>query len=135
MPWLDTLQPVPLTPQTEGLIGGEELASLGSEGLLVNVSRGKVVDEESLYLALRDGVIAGAALDVWYEYSPEEDENGKKYPTNFPFHELDNVVMSPHRAASPFSDLGRWDEVIENIHRCATGQTDFLNIVDLERGY
>jgi phosphoglycerate dehydrogenase-like enzyme len=126
---------VPLTPQTEGLIGNDELALLGSEGLLVNVSRGKVVDEESLYLALRDGVIAGAALDVWYEYSPEEDEEGKKYPTNFPFHALENVVMSPHRAASPFSDLERWDEVIENIRRFAASRTDFLNIVDLERGY
>ncbi len=126
---------VPLTAETEGFIGSEELALLGSEGLLVNVSRGKVVDEESLYIALRDGVIAGAALDVWYEYSPEEDENGKKYPTNFPFHELGNVVMSPHRAASPFSDLERWDEVTENIRRFAADRADFLNIVDLERGY
>jgi phosphoglycerate dehydrogenase-like enzyme len=126
---------VPMTPQTEGVIGGDELALLGESGLLVNIARGKVVDEENLYLALRDGVIAGAALDVWYEYHPEADDAGRKYPYTHPFHELDNVVMSPHRAASPFSDLERWDEVIENIRRFADGGTDFLNIVDLERGY
>jgi hypothetical protein len=42
--------------------------------------------------------------------------------------------MSPHRAASPFSDLERWDDVIENIRRFAEGKTDFLSIVDLEQG-
>ncbi len=126
---------VPMTPETESMIGGDELALLGERGLLVNIARGKVVNEENLYIALRDGVIAGAALDVWYEYHPEAEDAGRKYPYTFPFHELDNVVMSPHRAASPFSDLERWDDVIENIRRFADGRSDFLNIVDLERGY
>ncbi|MCP4228930.1 MAG: hypothetical protein GY771_02120 [bacterium] len=126
---------VPITPETEGLIGGDELALLGDRGLLINIARGKVVDEESLYVALRDRVIAGAGLDVWYEYHPEADDEGRKYPYSHPFHELGNVVMSPHRAASPFSDLERWDDVIENIRRFADGRTDFLSIVDLSWGY
>ena len=126
---------LPHTSRSEGLIDMEELRLLGKDGLLVNVGRGIVIDEESLYLALKENIIKGAALDVWYDYKPVEDDKGQKYPYNFPFHELDNVVLSPHRAASPFDDLKRWDEVIENIRRFAQGRTDFLNVVNLEREY
>jgi len=126
---------LPLTPKTKGLIGKREFELIGPDGLFLNVGRGAVVDEESLYNALKEKVIAGAALDVWYNYTPVADEGGRTSPYNRPFHELDNVVLSPHRAASPFSDLKRWDEVIENISRFATGKTDFLNTVDLEAGY
>jgi len=126
---------LPLTPKTEGLIGKRELELLGPDGLFLNVGRGAVVDEESLYNALRDKVIAGAALDVWYNYTPISDEGGRTSPYNCPFHELDNVVLSPHRAASPFRDLKRWDEVIENISRFAADRTDFLNVVDVQAGY
>ncbi len=126
---------LPLTPKTEGLIGRRELELLGPDGLFLNVGRGAVVDEESLYNALKERVIAAAALDVWYNYTPISDEGGRTSPYNCPFHELDNVVLSPHRAASPFRDLKRWDEVIENISRFASGEREFLNMVDLEAGY
>jgi phosphoglycerate dehydrogenase-like enzyme len=126
---------VPETARTRGLIGPAELALLGAEGLLVNVARGAVVDEEDLYEALRNGTIAGAALDVWYDYRPEADRSGRKYPYYFPFHDLPNVVLSPHRAASPFGDLARWDEVVENLKRFAYGREDLLNVVDLGREY
>ena len=126
---------VPLTPKTEGMIGARELEWLGPDGLLVNMARGPVVDQESLYKALNKGAIAGAALDVWYNYRPQADAQGRKFPYSFPFHSLDNVVLSPHRAASPFSDLERWQEVVENIRRFAAGREDFLNQVDLEAGY
>ncbi|MFW9803440.1 MAG: NAD(P)-dependent oxidoreductase [Candidatus Thorarchaeota archaeon] len=126
---------VPETDETEGLLQFHHLEKLGSDSLLVNIARGGVIDETGLYKALKEKAIAGAALDVWYEYRPEPDESGQKYPYSHPFHELDNVVLSPHRAASPFSDLERWTEVVENIRRYATGRIDFLNIVDLERGY
>lgn len=129
---------LPLTPETEGIIGGRELELLGEDGLLVHVGRGKVIDEAALFCALRDGVIAGAGIDVWYDYSPQPDTAGRKFPYDaaaHPFHELENVVMSPHRAASPFGNLERWDEVAENIRRIAAGRADVLNLVDLERGY
>ena len=58
----------PLNAATTGLIGAAELARLGGQGLLVNVGRGPVVDEHALYEALRDGVVGGAAIDVWYDY-------------------------------------------------------------------
>ncbi|MFW9795209.1 MAG: NAD(P)-dependent oxidoreductase [Candidatus Thorarchaeota archaeon] len=126
---------VPQTPDTIGLIGSKELQLLGNKGLVVTVARGLVIDEEAFYYALSTKQIAGAAIDVWYDYKPEADDKGRKYPTAFPFHKLDNVVLSPHRGASPMDDLKRWDEVIENITRFAKGRNDFLNIVDLERGY
>ncbi len=126
---------VPQTEKTEGLIGKAQLEALGSDSILVNIARGPVVDEASLYFALKDGIIAGAAIDVWYNYQPDYNEEGRKYPYSYPFHELENVVLSPHRGASPMNDLLRWNEVIENIRRFAEGRTDFLNIVDPERGY
>jgi phosphoglycerate dehydrogenase-like enzyme len=126
---------IPLTGLTQSLIRREELELLGPDGLLVNVARGKVVEEEDLYKALKEGVIAGAAIDVWYNYHPIPDSEGHQYPFAFPFHELQNVVLSPHRAASPLNDLERWDEVIENIERVAEGDRQFINLVDLGREY
>jgi phosphoglycerate dehydrogenase-like enzyme len=126
---------VPQTPDTVGLIGQKELEQLGTDGLVVNISRGPVINEDALYNVLSENLIAGAAIDVWYEYRPEPDVDNRKFPFHRPFHELDNIVLSPHRGASPMDDLERWDEVIENITRFAQGRTDFLNIVDLERGY
>jgi phosphoglycerate dehydrogenase-like enzyme len=126
---------VPLTSLTRNLIQMTELELLGSKGLLVNIARGEVVNEEDLFTALRNEVIAGAAIDVWYNYKPEPDSNGRKYPFSHPFYELQNIVMSPHRAASPFDDLERWNEVIENIEMFAKGSKDLINIVDLEQEY
>lgn len=126
---------IPHTSKTEGMIGKKELKLLGKNSLLVNVARGLIVDEESLYEALKNNIIGGAALDVWYNYQPEKDKNGREYPFKFPFHKLKNIVMSPHRAASPFDDIKRWDEVIENIRKVAKGKKDYLNIVDLKEEY
>ncbi|MFX1592090.1 MAG: NAD(P)-dependent oxidoreductase, partial [Promethearchaeota archaeon] len=106
---------IPVTTLTKNLIKKYELELLGPDGLLINVSRGEIIDEESLFNALQDKVIQGAAIDVWYNYNPESNEEGKKYPFNFPFHTLDNIILSPHRGYSPFNDLLRWNEVIENI--------------------
>jgi len=134
--WSDTLfVAVPLTQVTKYLIGVEELQLLGSEGLLVSLGRGDVIDEESLFLACKNRIISGAAVDVWYDYTPTPEVTGGKYPYNYPFHTLDNVVLSPHRAASPFNDLERWDEVIDNIERFATGVYNYRNVVILENEY
>lgn len=126
---------IPVTSLTKKIIGRNELELLGTNGILVNVSRGDIIDEESLFYALKEKVIQGAAIDVWYNYSPESNEEGKKYPFNFPFHSLDNIILSPHRGYSPFNDLLRWNEVIENITWMSQGRQDFLNVVNLEEEY
>ncbi|NPD89063.1 MAG: hypothetical protein HGN29_10085 [Asgard group archaeon] len=126
---------VPLTSKTEGMIGKTELELLGNKGFLVNIGRGQVIKEESLYSSLKNKTISGAAIDVWYNYQPEPDIDGKKYPFKYPFYELENVVLSPHRGASPMNNLKRWDEQIENISRYARGEKYFLNMVNLDEEY
>jgi len=126
---------IPHTSLTENWICLPELERLGPGGLLVNVARGAIVNEADLFYALKTGLIAGAAIDVWYNYRPAPDAENHLYPYHHPFHELENVVLSPHRGASPFSDLKRWDEVIENIRRVERGENDWLNLVDLDREY
>ena len=126
---------VPFTSKTKNLLKMEELKLLGENGIIINLSRGQIINEKDLYEALQNKLIQSAAIDVWYNYDPIPDEQNRKYPFHYPFHELENIVLSPHRAASPFDDLKRWDEVIENISRLAKGKCEFLNTVDLVKEY
>src|SRR4030095_452862 len=82
-----------LTPETRGMIGARQLALMKRSAVLINVARGEVVDEDALYEALAGGTIAGAALDVWYRYPAGP---GPTLPSRRPFHELPNVLMTPH---------------------------------------
>jgi len=126
---------VPSTTNTKDLITSAELDILGNNAIVVNLSRGDVFNEKDLFQALDNKKILGAAIDVWYNYRPHADEKGRKFPYHYPFYKLDNVVLSPHRAASPFNDLKRWDEVIENICKYADGDSNLLNIVNLDDEY
>ncbi|MHA1235708.1 MAG: NAD(P)-dependent oxidoreductase [Promethearchaeota archaeon] len=126
---------VPHTSITSHLIKSHELKLLGPKGLIINVARGDIIDQEDLYLALKNKTILGAAIDVWYNYHPKVNKKNLKYPYEFPFHKLENIVLSPHRGYSPFSDLLRWDEVIENINRISQGRSDLINIVNLKEEY
>jgi phosphoglycerate dehydrogenase-like enzyme len=84
---------LPLTPETRGLIGQAELDMMKPGAFLVNVARADIVDEAALYRALAARRIAGAALDVWYRYPTEP---GATFPARHAFHELPNVLMTPH---------------------------------------
>jgi len=86
---------VPLTPSTAGLIGAPQLALMKKTAILINVARAALIDEEALYSALREKRIGGAALDVWYKYP---SASGPTRPSSCPFHELDNVLLTPHIA-------------------------------------
>lgn len=104
---------LPLTDATRGLFSKELLLSMKGK-FLVNVGRGAVVDEEGLYLALRDGVLAGAAVDTWYQYPQGGAVGGA--PSRFPVHELPNVVLSPHIAGSNReANAIAADQAIENL--------------------
>lgn len=86
----------PATLETLGLIGSRELTLMRPPRLVVNVGRAAVLDEESLFVACRDGVVSGAGIDVWYHYPASAE--GPVWPSQFPFQDLPNVVLSPHRA-------------------------------------
>ena len=83
-----------LSDRSRGMIDARRLALMSPTAVIVNVSRGPVADEQALYEALRDRTIAGAALDVWYEYPQHRGDRVR--PSRFPFADLDNVIMTPH---------------------------------------
>jgi phosphoglycerate dehydrogenase-like enzyme len=94
---------------------------------LVNIARGAIVDEDALYAALRDGTIGGAAIDVWWQYpnAAEPARRGSRYP----FHELPNVIMTPHCAGWTSGMVRRrWDEIADNLRRFVRGER-LINVV------
>jgi phosphoglycerate dehydrogenase-like enzyme len=112
---------VPLAPETAGIVGARQLELLGPEGYLANVARGGIVQEQPLYEALREGRIAGAALDVWWQYPGSRKASAQ--PSELPFHELDNVVMTPHVSGrSEGTQSGRAQFVVEQLVRLAEGR-------------
>ena len=128
---------LPLTPETEGLIGAEELALLKPTALILNVGRAKTFDEVALYDALATGQIHGAALDVWYSYPPDELARAATFPASYPFHQLDNVLLSPHNSAA-LQDDEHLDYRVEALAQMLNSyaKNDVLpNRVDLARGY
>jgi len=81
---------VPYSNETHHLVGAKELALMKDSGCVINTSRGGIIDEQALLQALKDGTIAGAALDVFEEEPPAVD---------MPLFTLDNVLVTPHMAA------------------------------------
>ena len=86
---------LPLTRETRNLLSKEEFAVMKKKAVLVNVSRGKVIDEEALYNHLKENPEFVACLDTWWKYPKEEEE----FRQDYPFEELPNVLMTPHIAA------------------------------------
>jgi phosphoglycerate dehydrogenase-like enzyme len=120
-----------LTPETRGLLGDRELRAMKPTAVLVNVARAEVVDEDALYAALAERRIAGAALDVWYRYPSAP---GPTRPARRPFHELPNVLMTPHVSGWTEGMLeARATLIAENIHRAARGEPP-LNLIPPDRG-
>jgi phosphoglycerate dehydrogenase-like enzyme len=111
---------LPLSAETRGLLGARELARLKRTAILVNVARAEIVDEDALYEALAARTIAGAALDVWYRY-PRTTEPTP--PARRPFHELDNVLMTPHVSGWTEGMLdARARLIADNVRRVARGE-------------
>jgi phosphoglycerate dehydrogenase-like enzyme len=110
----------PLNERTEGMIGAAQLRALGADGVLINVGRGPLVQERALYDALAGGVIRAAAIDVWYRYPSGE---GMNPPSDLPFAELSNVLMTPHSSGVTSDTFaGRADDVAANIGRLQRGE-------------
>jgi phosphoglycerate dehydrogenase-like enzyme len=126
---------LPLTHESRGIIDREVISWMKPSSILVNISRGEIVDEGALYQALKEKRIQAAGLDVWWNY-PQWGKPEMKMPSlNYPYHELDNVVMSPHRAAySRSTQIAYHEFILENLLRFVRGDQP-LNIVDMNLGY
>ena len=97
----------PLTPETYHLIGEKQLRMMKKTAFLINTSRGKVVDQKALYKALKEGWIAGAALDVFEQEPISMDD---------PLLELENVVLAPHIASATHETRSKMAEIVaENL--------------------
>jgi phosphoglycerate dehydrogenase-like enzyme len=117
---------VPLTPQTRGMINAKTLNALPSGAYLVDISRGGVTDHVALLEALKNGKLAGAALDVF----PEEP-----FPANNPLWQMPNVIITPHiSGSSPHYEERAVELFSENLHRYLGG-LPLYNLFDRQRGY
>jgi glyoxylate/hydroxypyruvate reductase len=116
----------PLTADTQGMIGAEQISLLKPDAVVVNVARGPVIDQAALTTALRGGRIAGACLDVFaVEPLPPDD----------PLWGLDNVILSPHSASTVATENAALvDLFLDNLERLAGG-SPLRNRYDPSRGY
>ncbi len=116
----------PLTPETEDMINEETLAMVKPGAWLINVARGRLIDERALLRALRDGGLGGAVLDTFRD---------EPLPPMSSFYDLPNVIVTPHTSWSSGRVLDRSVELFcDNLRRFATGEP-LLNVVDPSAGY
>ncbi|CAN5697748.1 D-2-hydroxyacid dehydrogenase [soil metagenome] len=111
----------PLTPETQDLINANALGRMKKSAYLINMARGRCVDEAALLSALRDGALAGAALDCFWD---------EPLPKDSPFWEMPQVVVTPHTAG----ETQRYEEnaldiLLENLERLWQGQSELRNQV------
>jgi phosphoglycerate dehydrogenase-like enzyme len=117
---------LPLTTETEDLIDDAALAAMKPGAWLINVARGRLVDDRALLRALRQGRIGGAVLDAFRD---------EPLPPDSPFYDLENVIITPHTSWSSGRVLDRSIELFcENLRRFRTGEP-LRNVVDPGVGY
>lgn len=117
---------LPLTAETEGLIGEPELRAMKPNAYLVNIGRGKVIQEAALLNALHEGWIGGAGLDAHAQ---------EPLAATSPFFDLPNVILTPHKSGISTGYSERITGLFgENLRRYLAGEL-LLNIVDKQRGY
>ena len=110
-----------LSERSRGMIGEREIGLMKPNAILINTSRGAVVDEDALYRALRDRRIAGAGLDAWAQ---------EPTPPDNPILQLDNVICTPHMATGTVdADRIKYEAAIANFQRVLRGEPP-INVVE-----
>jgi phosphoglycerate dehydrogenase-like enzyme len=116
----------PLTEETAGMIGAEQLLQMREDAWLINVARGRLLDEVALRRALESGTIAGAVLDVFTD---------EPLPDDSPLYATPNLIITPHTSWSSDRVVDRSIGLFtDNLRRFAEGEP-LHNVVDLEAGY
>jgi phosphoglycerate dehydrogenase-like enzyme len=117
---------VPLTGETRGMIGEEQLRAMKPSAVIINIARGAIIDEQALVRALRESWIAGAALDV---FQPEP------LPAESELWGLENVILTPHISGGTPRYMARAVELFcENLRRYLASEP-LRNVMDPARGY
>ena len=112
---------LPLLPETAGLVGADALRAMRPHAVLINVARGKVVDERALFDALQQRRIGGAVIDTWYRYPGADDPH--PMPGTLPFETLPNLVMTPHMSGWTRGTIRRRQATMAaNIRRRTRGE-------------
>lgn len=128
---------IPLTPETEGLVGEHEIRLMKPGSYLISVSRAAIVQEKPLYDALVDGHLAGAAIDVWWQphfWDPLWNVEGNP-ASRYPFWELDNVICTAHNITfTDYRSDTSFEIMVENIIRTRDGKP-LINLVDKKLRY
>lgn len=115
---------VPLNDSTHHLIGRQELELMKTTAIIVNTSRGPVIDEVALHAHLAGGKIFGAGLDVFDQEPP---------PSNNPLFKLDNVVLTAHFAGPTWDNhVARFRNAFDNIQRVARGEPPLWVVPELK---
>lgn len=119
---------VPFTEETKGIVGADAFAKMRPDAVIINVGRGPTIDEAALYEALKQNKIGGAIIDTWYQYPGPGRAN--PLPSALPFHELPNIVMTPHMSGWTTGTIRRRQQTIaDNVGRRFKG----LNCVNVVR--
>lgn len=123
---------LPQTPDTDNMFDAKIFKLLKGK-YIVNVGRSNCIDEHALYASLKNGELAGAAIDTWRQ-KPTQDSPILK-PFDEPFDTLPNIVLSSHKAMQVDDGHGKYvADTLQNVQRYLNGLTP-LNIVDLTKGY
>jgi phosphoglycerate dehydrogenase-like enzyme len=119
---------LPLTKETFHLFGAEQFKQMKTSAYFINIGRGEIVNEEDLVMALKDGEIAGAGLDV-FEKEPLSVDS--------PLWGMENVIITPHTAGSTehYNKRVVEDILIPNLKDYILGKAPSINLVDFSKGY
>lgn len=116
----------PLTTETKGMIGDKELRAMKPTAYLINIARGRIVDEPSLIRALKENWIAGAGLDVF---------DAEPLPPDSEFWNLPNAIMSCHMSGATVEASNReFDLFLKNLRKYLAGE-QLLNVIDKQKDY
>lgn len=125
---------LPETPETLNLLDKTAFAAMKQNSMLVNVGRGKVIDQYALYETLKSKHLLAAGIDVWWNYPQSKEARAHTLPSDAPLHELPNIIMSPHRAnQTADEEQVRLEDIAKTIRAIIKGEK--RNLVDVEQGY